>query len=353
MLGRVALLIIFGFSGWAQANPVFERSHHLHRFAKAQLHAHSLASDGDAPLQDVARFYEQRGYGVLAITDHSAVPTLEQVQAWNSSGSPLLLVSGIEVSHAANRPVFFGGRQRPFRSVHVNGFCVKEKVRGRSFRNEVTALRAAVQEVLAQPGAVAMVNHPNYEWSLDADEIAAVSGASLLEIQNQHFHVRNDGGLGHRSTMQIWDDLLGRGIRLWGTATDDMHDLVRTRDDLGYTPRRGDQGWVQVKLEERSAQGFCNALRRGDFYGSTGAEFSRIRVSGQQIEVSLASGTEGEVRFVGRGGRTLRRYQRSRGGVYELRPGDLYVRVEARTSAGQAWTQPYFVSRSRRTARSR
>ncbi len=37
------------------------------------------------------------------------------------------------------------------------------------------------------------------------------------------FATWNQGDADHPSTEQLWDDVLGRGLTLWGVASDDAH----------------------------------------------------------------------------------------------------------------------------------
>jgi hypothetical protein len=57
-----------------------------------------------------------------------------------------------------------------------------------------------------------------------------------------------------------WDDLLGRGIRLFGVAVDD-----------GHAAHAHCKGWVMVNAEN-NVNSILNALKNGAFYSSTGPE---------------------------------------------------------------------------------
>ena len=81
------------------------------------------------------------------------------------------------------------------------------------------------------------------------------------------------------------------------------------------------------------------ALRSGSFYASTGPEISSIMVRDDVIHIEV--GDTSEILFVGEGGNVLQRVKDSRAS-YEVRRGDLYVRVEVLGASGTAWSQPFF-----------
>ena len=64
------------------------------------------------------------------------------------------------------------------------------------FRPE--ACNWAVREIAGQ-GGVALVNHPNWDWALTAEDLPAARGAQLLEIASGHPYVHTQGDADHLS----------------------------------------------------------------------------------------------------------------------------------------------------------
>jgi hypothetical protein len=109
--------------------------------------------------------------------------------------------------------------------VHVNSLypnSVAKAQRGATPRETLQKDLDAIQTA----GGFAQINHPNFFWQLKTDDIAAVKGAKLLEIANMHPIVNSFGaGPGMPSAEEIWDEVLSRGVTIWGVASDDTHEL--------------------------------------------------------------------------------------------------------------------------------
>ncbi|MGZ3708426.1 MAG: hypothetical protein ACXWPM_06340, partial [Bdellovibrionota bacterium] len=203
---------------------------------------------------------------------------------------------------------------------------------------------------LAQPGAVAQINHPYFYWALNIDTLFPVTGASLLEIANQHPEVNNRGDATHVPIEELWDLLLSRGRVLYGTAGDDMHDLRRTPTD--QQPRRPGRGWVQVASAQTNEAAICQALKEGNFYTSTGISLASIQVTPGILSLEIRAALDPEqtdtdryeTRFIGSGGKILS-VQRTLFPAYGLQGGEGYVRAKVvdTKSAAVAFTQPVFV----------
>jgi hypothetical protein len=294
---------------------------------KGNTHAHTDNSDGDAPLEEVAGWYQARGYDFLFVTDHNVVT---DVAAWNRANHPLLLIPGCEMS------LFSEGKP-----VHVNslGSPVRPKLPradtiALALQREVDAARAA--------GGIPQVNHPNYRWAFTDVEMRAVLGSYLLEILNASTECNNFGGDGRPGVEEIWDRLLGAGQRVWAVASDDAHHF---RGNCSGHQSLPGGGWVVVRARERSAAAVLDALERGDFYAST--EVTLREIESRDGAIALHIAPEHDYRytthFIGSGGRVLAAV----GGLeplYRPRGDESYVRAKVLSSnGGAAWTQPRFL----------
>lgn len=61
-------------------------------FFKGNFHCHTTESDGRLAPADVVKFYKDRGYNILSITDHRTVTP-------PPDGTDLLLIPGIEIDY--------------------------------------------------------------------------------------------------------------------------------------------------------------------------------------------------------------------------------------------------------------
>lgn len=297
-------------------------------FQRGNIHTHTSLTDGDSPPADVYAWYRDHGYAFVAVTDHN---TLTDPAGYRELARPgFALISGEEITMTSlGKPV------------HVNALCTKRTIGGGDFPDAVAALTRAIAEVKAQ-GGVALVNHPNFEWALTVDDVAASRGAHLLEIWSGHPHVRIEGDVLRPSNEAIWDAVLTRGETFAGVAVDDMHHLASAAPDPAARPGRG---WVEVFATEASEEAICDGLRRGRLYASNGASLTRIAVGEGALSVSTDATL---VEFIGQGGVLLETARPAAGAgevTYRLRGGERYVRARVTDAQGKrAWTQAYRVA---------
>jgi hypothetical protein len=314
----------------------FEAPVELTRFFRGNTHTHSTRSDGDSSPERVVSWYRDHGYQFVVLTDHSRASRQREFRAQENAS--FVAVAGEEVTYNSV-PLPSGGQTAP---VHVNALCAKRTMPWRSILPPSRALQAAVSGIVAQDGAVAQINHPNYMWALKQADLLPVRGAALIEIFNQQPDVRNEGDSRHPSTEALWDGLLSRGQRLYGVASDDMHELIARPGSRRAHPG---QGWVQVDADDLSDESLCRALEEGRFYSSTGVELARVsaREDELSLEIRASDGRGYVTEFVGQDGAVLAR----RTGLapsYRLQGGERYVRARVTGPRGRhAWTQPVFV----------
>ena len=160
--------------------------------------------------------------------------------------------------------------------------------------------------------------------------VLAVHGLFGLEV----YDVRvADSNPDQADATAMWDRLLSAGNRVYAFAGDDATSLL--------DPALG-RAWIEVLAPAQDVDSLLSSLRQGAFIASTGAEFSRLGVSGSTIIAEAASGTS--LRFIGRGGRVLKTVDASTGS-YQVSRNEGYVRVEAIGENGaKGWSQPFFVT---------
>ena len=73
-------------------------------WVKGNLHAHTTASDGERPHQEVIDDYADRGYGFLMISDHDIYTSEEDYARHDSRG--MILIPGNEITVAWTQPFF-------------------------------------------------------------------------------------------------------------------------------------------------------------------------------------------------------------------------------------------------------
>lgn len=301
-------------------------------FHKGNLHTHSLVSDGDSHPLDVYGWYRDRGYQFVALTDHNHRVEPKVYAHLERPGFKIL--AGEEVTMTG------AGKQ-----VHVNAICSKKQIGGGKFDTQVEALHWAIGKIRDQ-GAIALINHPNFDWALDDDMVFAGRDAPLLEVYSGHPYVWSTGDQARTSHELLWGRLLDRGARFAGAAVDDTHHI--TTNPSPRKAARPGQGWVSVYAQpgaDVDREATCNALREGRFYASSGAGLDRLRVVEGTVTV-WPSDPHAEVTFVGRGNEILAAVRPGlEGASYTLRGGETLVRVRVDEDDGdQAWTQAFHVA---------
>ena len=274
---------------------------------RGNLHAHTTESDGRREPQAVIDDYAARGYDFLMISDHDLVTDPERFDA-----ADMLLIRGNEVT--ARGP----------HVLHVNADRVVEP---RPDRQQV------LFDIVESPDSLAILAHPNWHRTFDH------YSQELLETLEGHVGIEIYNGVierlpGSAFATDRWDQLLGKGHRVWGFAHDDSH----LAGDV-------ELGWNVVLAESRAPDALVAAMRAGAFYASTGVTLEHIEAEGVTLRARAAS----EVRWEVKVDFGVRKHV-SVGTelVWELAEDSkaTYARIEAHGPLGtSAWTQPFFIGR--------
>jgi hypothetical protein len=226
-----------------------ELFHHTGTWLRCALHAHTTNSDGEATPEGLCNHYARAGFDVLAITDHWHVTDHEH--------PTLVVIPSSELSARVE-----GGVGEA--EVLALGVPVLPEV-----RDYFPTLEDCAAWVAGR-GGVPYLCHP-YWSGLTADHYASAPSLVGLEIFNAGSELANGNGL---STVH-WDDVLHRGLRAFGIATDDCH----------YPGSDSRFAWTSVRVDEPSREAVLAALREGRFYASAGPEILGVEVWDGGVEV--------------------------------------------------------------------
>lgn len=353
ILSAIAAALFATCSAAAGAQHAEPREYQWYR---GNSHVHTTNSDGNASPSDVARWYRDHGYAFVVITDHERVTDVAPLNAEFALPGRFLVISGEEVTQQIVDPSHASGR----RQAHVNGLGLSSAVKpigpggvaegismAASFRRNVGAIIAA--------GGVAQVNHPNFRWSVGLDDLLALPDSTLFEVWNAQPGVNNLGGsdgIGKAalSTEALWDSVLSRGKLIYGVASDDAHKF-RPEQLEDFSATRPGGGWIMVWANSLTPAAINKALRKGDFYSSTGVVLRSYQANSRSIAIEIANpwGPRDDRRFVtsfiGIGGRILAQVP-GRNPSYTIRGREGYVRAVITDSNGRmAWAQPVWVER--------
>jgi len=305
------------------------------RWYKGNTHTHTVNSDGDSHPDDVVKWYRSHGYQFVVITDHNVITSVEGLNALHGLDNRFLVIRGEEVTDR------FGGKP-----LHINGLDPQRHIAPQGGESAADVVQRNVRAI-RDAGAIPHVNHPNFGWALSADELATVRDLRLFEIYNGHPQVNNEGGGGVPSLEAMWDQILSRGVLLYGLAVDDAHHFKRHDDRSAARPGKG---WVFVKADTLAPRAILDAMERGEFYSSTGVELNDYVVTDTSITLTVRETvwSKYRIQFIGRDGAVLQETTESPA-TYRIRGDEGYVRARVLESNGErAWTQPEMIRGARR-----
>lgn len=377
------------------------------RWWKGNLHTHSLWSDGDQFPEMIADWYRSHGYHFLALSDHNVLSEgirwmkLSEVIQRSDEGVLQRYIDRfgehwVETRGDPDDPSQYSVRLKPlneFRAlveergrfimiqgeeisdmaegkpVHINATNIAEVIppaRGKTVREAMQNNLRAILEHEKEHGREVLphLNHPNFGYAITAEDLAAVVAEKFFEVYNGHPGVNHLGDKDHPSVERIWD--LANAIRrselnippLMGLATDDSHEY---HGEPGSRPGRG---WVMVRSRYLTPEYLIQAMKRGDFYASSGVSLVDVRFDGELGTLSLEIDAEDGARYrtdfiatleeTGAAAPRIGVIVASVDGAqasYTLRGNELYVRAVVTSDQPpadpafegqmqQAWTQP-------------
>ncbi len=326
--GVIAALILSALISDFAINPSAQEK----RWYKGNTHTHTINSDGDSTPDEVVRWYRERGYNFLVLSDHNYLTEVDGLNAVFGAANKFIVIKGEEVSDKF--------QEKP---IHINGLNVKETVQPQHGDSVVSTIQNNVNAIRKIEG-VPHVNHPNFHWAIGANDIKSVKNLRLFEIYNGHPQVNNLGGGGMPGLEAMWDDILSAGMTLYGIAVDDAHYFKTPWDKTKSTPGHG---WVMVRAANLTAGDILRALEQGDFYASTGVTLRDYQASAKEIRINIAEESRSKytVQFIGRWGKVLKEVTTDPA-VYTFNGDEFYVRAKVIESNGKAaWTQPVFLNK--------
>lgn len=324
---------------------------------KGNTHAHTvLSGHADSSPDHVAAWYHDLDYNFLILSEHNIFIDPDSVNLPAGRRDDFILIPGEEVTGQ--------------KVIHTTAMNVRGLVNWHTDHEHKHEIIQSHVDSTIDAGGTPILNHPNFRWAVSADDMLPVERLHLFELYNGHPHVQNFGDHAHPSTEEIWDDLLTRGMLIYGISSDDAHDFQRW-DETYSNPGRG---WVMVHADELTPNAVTQAMRRGDFYATSGVRLSAVERGTDVYRVAVdVAATDEELRSPYLIGHRVDNTQLEQGGEYEIsfigEQGDVlkvvkgvvasypvssdqsYVRAkityrrpaeEDGVEAYYAWTQPVF-----------
>lgn len=301
------------------------------KMLKGGLHTHTTRSDGKLTPEEVIKLFKANGYEFLAITDHRNYNFKDFAPE-----EGLTIIPGMEFDNGSIKVE--GGGFRCFHTVCIG----PAKEDGNGFEQDVKLASAVaptqeeyqpyLDDIHAKKN-LTLYCHP--EWSsTPARYFEKLKGNFAMEIWNSGCVIENDMD----SDAAYWDELLGQGIRIFGVATDDGHQL-----------HHHCKGWVMVNAEN-NINAILKSLNEGAFYSSCGPEIYDFYVDEENEKIVIDCSPAAKIRLHCDGHPTS--IKRSADGdlthaEFSLKHGAgpyPYVRITVIDKEGKyAWTNPIFL----------
>ncbi len=283
------------------------------KWFKCNLHTHTTTSDGDSSLEQRVKQYREKGYSILAVTDHEKTNDVSPF-----CDKDFLVLSGMETHPICS------DQNDLFHFVCLNvphGFSIPDDMDANS---RIKLVKRAGGEVIFA--------HP-YWCGQNVNHLFSVKGYIGIEVYNA-----TCTKIGKAYSSVQWDDMLDNGRFLPAVASDDVH-----------TGRDIFMGWTMIKAKDLSVKSIMNALRTGCFYASCGPIIEDFTMS--RGKISLRCSPVVEIHFVSQ------RYfgqsfysddaQELTAATYTPNKNAKYVRAEVVDRHGRhAWTNPIILNKS-------
>jgi hypothetical protein len=195
--------------------------------------------------------------------------------------------------------------------IHVNATNIVEFIEPQTGQTVEETIRLNINAVHEQSARVGRpilphLNHPNFRWAVTAEDMARVETLNFFEVYNGHRSVKNFGDETHINLDRMWDIVLTKRLNeldfapLYGLAVDDSHNHAQSRSQVS----RPGRGWVMVRSQFLTPEHLIGALRRGDFYSSSGVTLSQIDATAERLSLEIDTegddeGTTYTVQFIG------------------------------------------------------
>ena len=325
------------------------------KWYRGNTHTHTvLCGHADSSPEVVAVWYLNHGYNFLILSEHNEFIDPNTVNLPEYRRNDFILIPGQEITGV--------------KAVHTTAMNVDHVVPWTFDHEKKSAIIQHHVDGTIEAGGQAILNHPNFEYAVAAEDILPVHDLYMFELFNGHPDVHNAGDDAHASTEEMWDQLLTKGMLIYGVSSDDAHSFQAIAK---YKSNPG-RGWVMVRAPTLDSDTITKAMTQGDFYASNGVFLKTckrgpgayvIEVDAERTQQELTSspelrgrhvdkGTPGyRIEFIGPNGSLLKTIKEKKG-RYQVEKPTAYVRAKlthTRTHPQTheleeyyAWGQPVF-----------
>ncbi|MCF6314255.1 MAG: hypothetical protein L3J39_17535 [Verrucomicrobiales bacterium] len=381
---------------------------------RGNTHTHSLWSDGNDFPEMITQWYLKNGYDFMALSDHNILADSERwvsidslskgkkskegeitgamdkylaryagtnwVETRDNNGKKEVRLKKLEeyrsLFEKRNKFLIIKAEEITTKfekkEVHINAVNIQSVIPplvGKTLRETMRLNLQAVAEQEKSTGEpiLAHLNHPNFRWSITAEDLAHVIEEKFFEVYNGHPGINHQGDKTRPGDEKLWD--IANTIRLaelkqpplFAVASDDSHNYHGGKGSPG-------RGWIMVRAKGLDPKSLITSMRKGDFYASSGIYLNQISWDKKTRKITLVIQADDTNTFTSELIGTRKNYQadaeKGKTGIGEILASKqgksitfmvpnnvLYARITITSSADhhnpsyqgqkkQAWTQP-------------
>lgn len=291
---------------------------------KGNLHSHTVNSDGHLTAEQMKQAYKEHGFDFLCVSDHDFYTDTRAL-----TDKDFTMIQGFELYSNATDG----------KDIHIHYLWEDslEPVKPNTTIHLPERTGAASSKFayeMKEKGCFVQLNHPHWSmlWSSEIEDENPYHAVEIINYASEWQENTGDGSI-------FWSEMLYRGVKMWGTGTDDNHNKAPL-DDMDSDSFGG---FTVVKARDRSSKAIMEALFNGSFYTSTGPSIYDFYVDGDEVHI-VCSPCE-RIWLSGH----FRSFQRKVGRhvtelVTKLRGNEKLVRAECMDAAGRsAYTNPIYL----------
>ena len=327
-------------------------------FYKANLHCHTTVSDGKRTPEEIKKEYMEKGYSVVAYTDHDVFIDQQHLTDdkfvalnateyyFNPEGMEhipfefrktchLCAIAGDKTDlvvpcYNRNKYIILG-----------NGPSYRDKMvideNAPDFERDYTPERinAFIDECVKR-GFFVTYNHPGWSQEKFSD---------YSQYNNFHAMEMYNGGAYHSGypdyNTEKYDELLRMGKKIYCVGGDDNHNYGMP-GTLGYDSFLA---FTMIKAKELTYESIMDSLFKGEFYASQGPEIYDLYYEDGKVHITTSNCDRITLGCSTRKNRNkFRTGETLTSAEFEVRPEDKYIRFTVKDKYGRtASTNAYFV----------
>lgn len=328
-------------------------------FYKANLHCHTTYSDGNLTPEEVKKAYMEKGYSIVAFTDHNILLNHNDL-----TDKTFLALNGMEIDfYEGWNPDFIdkGYTYLTWKGCHLNFIALSPDnviqpcynrqnnyVIGSKYKYvdlikfdeskpdfkkiySVDGVNAAIKEA-RDNGFYVTYNHPVWNMETSA-EYCNYSGINAMEMYNYGCYVEgfdeyNPG---------VYDQMLRSGKKIFCVGADDNHNKYPFN-----SPKCDSFGaFTVIKAEKLDYRAVTDAMLSGNFYASQGPLISELYYEDKKVFVKCSDALR--ICYTAGTRRAQCEYDTNQA-VFDVWDEDLYFRITVLDKDGKfANTNAYFI----------